>query len=77
MSKNVYQSTQENAREREGVRGISKKPLLFWHGASISGHVSEFDRFDKMISVENWAKLSRVVRDLRRLTKADCFEDKS
>ena len=77
MSKNVYQSTQENAREREGVRGISKKPLLFWHGASISGHVWEFDRFDEMISVENWAKLSRAVRDLRRSTKADCFEDKS
>ena len=59
------------------MRGVSKKPLLFWHGASISGHVSEFDRFDGMISDENWAKLSRVVRDLRRLTKADCFEDKS
>ena len=64
-------------REREGVRGISKKPLLFWHGASISGHVWEFDRFDEMISVENWAKLSRAVRDSRRSTKADFFEDKS
>ena len=59
------------------MRGISKKPLLFWHGASISGHVWEFDRFDEMISVENWAKLSRAVCDLRRSTKADCFEDKS
>ena len=45
----MYQSTQENARERErGGGGISKKPLLLsWHGALISGHVWEFDGFDE------------------------------
>ena len=76
----MYQSTQENAkeRERERERGISKKHLLLsWPGASISGHVWEFDRFGEMISVENLAKLSRAVRDSWRLLKADCFEDKS
>ena len=42
---NVYQSTQENAREREE---ISKKPSFLRHGVLV-----EFARFDDMISIEN------------------------
>ena len=67
----VYQSTQENARERERERGGGniQETSITW-ARCFSAHVWEFAKFDEMISVENWAKLSRAARDLQRGTES-------
>ena len=66
-STGVYQSTQENAREREGGN-IQETSITL--ARCFSAHVWEFAKFDEMISVENWAKLSRAARDLQRGTES-------